>query len=122
MAKEKHHKQNLWRIKIPMKTLLLISTTVERKEDADRLAALLVERKLVACVQISAPITSVYRWRGKVTTATELLLTMKTLPQHYALVEKVLLQEHPYEIPEIIGQEIPLASDAYSRWVQQEVS
>lgn len=105
-----------------MKTLLLISTTVEHMEDADRLAALLVERKLVACVQISAPITSVYRWRGKVTTATELLLTMKTLPQHYTQVEKVLLQEHPYEIPEIIGQEIPLVSDAYSRWVQQEVS
>jgi periplasmic divalent cation tolerance protein len=105
-----------------MNTILLISTTVERKEDAERIANLLLERRLVACAQISAPITSIYRWREKLTTATELLLTMKTLPQHFAAVEEVLLQEHPYQIPEIIGQEIPAVSDSYSRWVQQEVS
>ncbi len=105
-----------------MKTLLLVTTTVERKEDAERLAALLLERRLVACAQISAPITSVYRWRGKVTTATELILSLKTMPHHYALIEEILLQEHPYETPEIIAQEIPLVSDAYNLWVKQEIS
>ncbi len=105
-----------------MKTLLLITTTVERKEDAERLAALLLERRLVACAQISAPITSVYRWRGIVTTACELVLSLKTMPHHYALIEEVLLQEHPYETPEIIAQEIPLVNSAYNDWVKQEVS
>lgn len=104
-----------------MKTLLLITTTFERKEDAERIATLLLERRLVACAQISAPITSVYRWRGEVTIATELTLSVKTMLQHYALVEAVLLQEHPYETPEIIGQEIPLVSNAYRDWVEQEV-
>lgn len=105
-----------------MKTLLLITTTVERKEDAERITALLLERRLVACAQISSPITSIYRWRGEITTATELVLSLKTMPHHYALVEEILLQEHPYETPEIIAQEIPLVSNAYSDWVNKEVS
>jgi periplasmic divalent cation tolerance protein len=104
-----------------MKTLLLITTTFERKEDAERIATLLLERRLVACAQISAPITSVYRWREEITTATEMTLSLKTIPQHYALVEAVLLQEHPYQTPEIIAQEIPLVSNAYRDWVEQEV-
>jgi periplasmic divalent cation tolerance protein len=104
-----------------MKNLLLITTTFERKEDAERIAAVLLERRLVACAQISAPITSVYSWRGKLTTATELILSLKTMPQHYTLVEEVLLQEHPYETPEIIAQEIPKVSNAYRDWVEQEV-
>ncbi len=105
-----------------MKTLLLVTTTVERKEDAERIATLLLERRLVACAQISAPITSIYRWRGQVTIAAELVLSLKTMPHHYALIEEVLLHEHPYETPEIIAQEIPLVSNAYSDWVKQEVS
>jgi periplasmic divalent cation tolerance protein len=104
-----------------MKTLLLITTTVERKEDAERIASLLLEQKLIACAQISAPISSVYRWRGKVITATELVLSLKTMPHHYDLVEEVLLQEHPYETPEIIAQEIPFVGNAYMDWVKQEV-
>lgn len=55
-----------------MKTLLLITTTFERKEDAERIAALLLERRLVACAQISPPITSIYRWHEEMATATEM--------------------------------------------------
>ncbi len=105
-----------------MKTLLLVTTTLEHKEDAERIAALLLTRRLIACAQISAPITSIYRWTGAVTTATEWILTLKTLPEHYALLEEVLIREHPYKIPEIVAQNIPYVSDAYREWVEQEVS
>ena len=105
-----------------MKTLLLITTTVEHKEDAERIAALLLERRLVACAQISAPITSIYRWQGEVTTATEIILSVKTLPQHYSPIKDLIFQEHPYQLPEIIGQEIHFVSDAYHDWVKEEVS
>jgi periplasmic divalent cation tolerance protein len=105
-----------------MKTLFLISTTVEQKEDAERIAALLLERRLVACAQISAPITSIYRWQGQVTTATEFILSLKTTSQCVARVKEVLTREHPYQIPEIIGQEIVHVNDAYSAWVDKEVS
>ena len=105
-----------------MKTLLLVTTTVEHKEDAERIASLLLERRMIACAQISAPIASIYRWRGKVTTATEFVLSLKTLPHYYTQIEELILREHPYEVPEIIGQEIPLVSCAYSDWVSREVS
>lgn len=105
-----------------MKTLFVISTTFEHKEDAQRIAALLLERRLVACAQISAPITSIYRWQGKPTTATEYVLSLKTTEPCFAPVKELLLREHPYEIPEIIGQEITHVSDAYGAWVGEEVA
>lgn len=105
-----------------MKTLFVISTTFEHKKDAQRIGELLLERRLVACAQISAPITSIYRWRGKLTTATEFVLSLKTTKPRFDMVKEVLLQEHPYEIPEIIGQEIPQVSEAYGAWVDGEVA
>ena len=48
-----------------MKTIVLISTTLENKADAERIAELLLERKLIACAQISGPITSLYRWKER---------------------------------------------------------
>jgi periplasmic divalent cation tolerance protein len=83
---------------------------------------LLLERRLVGCAQISAPITSIYRWRGKPTTATEVILSLKTTESFFAPVKELLLQEHPYEVPEIIGQEITQVSDAYGAWVDGEVA
>lgn len=105
-----------------METLLLISTTVESTEDAERLASLLLEHKLIACAHISSPVISLYRWRGQKTRATEMLLSVKTVKGKYQQVRDLLLQEHPYELPEIVAQEIPVVSDDYARWVQQEVS
>ena len=102
--------------------ILLITTTVEQMEDAERIAALLLEKRLVACAQISAPITSIYRWRGEVTKATEVVLSLKTLRRHYSEVEQILLQEHPYEIPEIISQEDFFASESYGRWLEGEIA
>ncbi len=102
--------------------ILLITTTVEQKEDAERIAALLLEKRLVACAQISTPITSIYRWRGEVTKATEMVLSLKTLRRHYNAVEQILLQEHPYEIPEIIAQEDFFASESYGKWLEGEVA
>jgi len=103
-----------------MKPLVIVSTTLEEKEDAERLARLLLERKLIACAQISAPITSIYRWEAVTTSATEFTLNLKTTPQHLKEVRLLLSQEHPYDLPEIIVQEVN-ASDDYATWVYGEV-
>ncbi len=104
-----------------MGKLILISTTVSNKEDAERIAGLLLDRRLIACAHISGPITSVYPWQGKVNTAPEYTLSVKTTSQHWLTLEEVLRQEHPYELPEIVGQEISLVSEAYYDWVCGEV-
>lgn len=104
-----------------MGTLVVISTTFSNKEDAARIAELLLDRRLIACAHISGPITSVYRWQGKVNTATEYTLSVKTTPGHWPTLQELIRQEHPYELPEIIGQELSQVSEAYYGWVCGEV-
>lgn len=102
--------------------LVLISTTVEKKADGERLAALLLERRLVACVQISSPMTSIYRWQGQTVVAEEFLLVLKTRKKLYDQVEQLLLREHPYSTPEILAQDISRVGTSYRNWVMGETS
>jgi periplasmic divalent cation tolerance protein len=104
-----------------MKTIVLISTTLENKADAERIASLLLNRKLIACAQISGPITSLYKWQGVTTSATEFSLSLKTTTGCTETVKALLCQEHPYELPEVIVQEIDSSSKEYIDWVYGEV-
>jgi len=104
-----------------MKKIILVSTTLENKEDAERIAGLLLDRKLIACAQISGPITSLYRWEGVTTSENEVSLSLKTTPPCIEAIKVLLRQEHPYDLPEVIIQEIFDSSDEYSSWVYGEV-
>ncbi len=104
-----------------MKTIVIISTTLENKADAERIASLLLERHLIACAQISGPITSLYRWEGVTTSSTEFSLSLKTTTGSTETVKALLSQEHPYDLPEIIVQEIDHSSKEYAHWVYGEV-
>ncbi|MCP4338942.1 MAG: divalent-cation tolerance protein CutA [Desulfobulbaceae bacterium] len=104
-----------------MKRIVIVSTTLENKEDAERLARLLLEGKMIACAQISGPITSLYRWEGVVNSATEFTLSLKTTPQFTEKVKTLLNREHPYDLPEMIIQESVNSSSDYSQWVYGEV-
>ena len=61
-----------------MHDYLQVTTTTETKDDAARIAALLVERRLAACVQVTGPITSTFRWEGKIQSAEEWHCIAKT--------------------------------------------
>jgi periplasmic divalent cation tolerance protein len=104
-----------------MKPIILISTTFESKADAERIAKLLLDRKLIACAQISGPMTSLYRWKGMTTSATEYALNLKTIPSYAEEVKVLIGEEHPYDLPEIIVQEISDSSNEYSQWIYGEV-
>lgn len=99
-----------------------ISTTVEKRRDAERIANVLAERKLAACTQIIGPITSVYRWKGKLQKSKEWLCLIKTTRQRYRAVEKVLKEIHPYKLPEIIAVPVVYESKDYREWTRREVS
>ncbi len=92
-------------------------TTVEAEEDARRLARGLVESGLVACAQISAGMTSVYRWAGKVEEAREFRLTLKFAAQREAEVQDFLEANHPYEVPQWICCAAAAGSEKYLNWV-----
>jgi len=105
-----------------MSSLIIISTTFEEKEDGLKVAELLLEERLVACAQLSFPVTSSYHWQGRITTATEYILSLKTISTLYEKVEKRLTEVHPYELPEIVCSDITRVSSEYLAWVEGEVS
>jgi periplasmic divalent cation tolerance protein len=103
-------------------THLQVVTTVASQEDAARIAAELVRRRLAACVQVSGPLSSTYRWQGQVETAREWCCTIKTTSARYAALEQALRELHPYELPEILALPVVAGSPAYLAWLTQETA
>ena len=103
-----------------MKSYIQISTTTETKEQAQKIAQYLVEAKLAACVQITGPITSIYRWKGKVENAQEWFCLIKTTDDLYNKVEAAIKDLHTYETPEIIAVQIVKGSKEYLNWIYEE--
>lgn len=103
-----------------MKSYIQITTTTETKEQAQTIAQYLVETKLAACVQINGPITSIYRWKGKVENTREWLCLIKTRNNLYNKVEAAIKSLHTYETPEIIAVPIIKGSKEYLNWINDE--
>jgi periplasmic divalent cation tolerance protein len=97
-----------------------VVTTVEKREDAERIASIVVNKRVAACAQILGPIQSTYWWKGKVEQAGEWLVMMKTRQELYAALEKEIRAVHPYEVPEIIALPIVAGSASYLDWIQNE--
>jgi periplasmic divalent cation tolerance protein len=100
--------------------LIEVVTTIARKEEAERLAAELIEKKLAACVQIIGPITSVYRWQGKVENSQEWMCRIKTLGALYDRLAAAIRELHSYDTPEIIALPVVAADPNYAAWVVNE--
>lgn len=105
-----------------MTDFIQITTTTGQRHDAEQIASELVSRRLAACVQVSGPILSTFRWQGKVETADEWVCTIKTSRAKFDAVTELFRQIHPYEVPEIIATPITAGSDAYLRWLAEQLS
>lgn len=101
--------------------LIVVSTTVARKDEAETLAGELISRRLAACVQIVGPISSVFHWQNKVEHSEEWLCQIKTREDKYAELEGVVRQLHPYDVPEILATPITAVSEAYAAWLNEEL-
>lgn len=98
-----------------------VLTTAGSEEEAERIATALVEERLAACVQVLGPITSRYRWQGKVEVEREWQCLVKTTRARYPEVEAAIRRLHPYDEPEIIATEIVAGSPGYLAWVEENV-
>ena len=92
------------------------------KEEAARLADMLVERKFAACVQILAPMQSVYRWQEKVERQDEVLLIAKTVNSKFADLEREVRAVHSDETPEIVAMPLTALSGPYRQWLNASVT
>ena len=82
---------------------VMIVTQMPDRASALVLARSLVESRVAACVSVGAPVESLYHWRGKIETAQEVPVAVKTRPARYAEVEAAIRELHPYELPEIVA-------------------
>ncbi|WP_234430803.1 divalent-cation tolerance protein CutA [Streptomyces sp. NRRL F-4489] len=106
----------------PPARFLTVMTTTDSEEKAERLARGAIEDRLAACAQISAPVTSVYRWNGAVETSREWQVLFKTAAGRYAALEAYLLAAHDYDTPEIIATPVTHGGAGYLAWVAEETS
>ncbi len=105
-----------------MSELRIVLTTVSSEADATMLADTLVGERLAACVNVMAPMRSVYRWKGTIETTTEWQLLAKTTPDGLAPLVTRLESLHPYETPEILVLTASSASRAYATWVAAQTA
>lgn len=101
---------------------IAVFITAPDKDEASRLADMLVERNLAACVQILPAMQSVYRWQGKVERQEELLLIAKTFTTKFAELEREVRAVHSYETPEIVAVPLTAVSEPYRQWLSASVN
>ncbi len=99
----------------------LVLCNVPDESTARTIADILIKRQLAACVNILPAIYSCYRWEGKIETAQEYPLLIKTLQSAYPALEQTLQALHPYEVPEIIAIPLNAGLPAYLAWVGANV-
>ena len=103
-----------------MTDLILILTTFPDDDRAGGLARTLVEEGLAACVNVYAPMTSTYRWRGQIEVEPERQVVIKTTRGRRAAIEARLRSLHPYELPEFAVLDA-VAGEAYGKWATDAV-
>jgi periplasmic divalent cation tolerance protein len=100
---------------------LQVLTAAGSEQEAERISAALVERRLAACVQVLGPVASRYRWQGEIETAREWLCLAKTGAGRYEEIEAAIRELHSYDEPEIVATPIVAGSKGYLAWLGDSV-
>jgi periplasmic divalent cation tolerance protein len=104
-----------------MTDCIQVLTTAASEEEAARIARMLVEERLAACVQVFGPIASTYRWQGAICTSQEWLCLAKTVKGLYPEVEQAIRKAHSYQVPEILAVEVTAGGADYLGWLAGEL-
>lgn len=96
--------------------IVVIQTTCSSKEEAKKIAKVLVVEKLAACVQLSE-IESFYNWNNEFCCDNETLLNIKTIKENFEKIKSRILELHSYDLPEIIQLDITNASEEYLKFI-----
>lgn len=97
-----------------------VHSTTPSREEADRICAAVVEARLAAAAQVTAPIRSTYWWQGKVERAEEYFIMMKTTRDKFGALAKMIRENHSYDVPNIIAVPIVEGTEDYLGWISSE--
>ncbi len=100
----------------------VVLSTFANEDDAARLGRTLVERRLVACVNLIRNVRSIYRWRSRIGDEAEVLAVMKTSRDRLPELIDALPALHPYEVPEILALDVAKGGASYLDWLARETS
>ena len=96
--------------------------TVNKLDDGKKIAKILIENKLAACVNIIQNVISIYEWKGKIEEDNEYILLIKTREEKSDLLIQKIQEIHSYETPEIIAFKIEKGSEKYLNWIDEVVN
>ena len=99
----------------------VVLSTAGSQEEADKIAAALLENRAASCVQMR-PIESLYRWEGKIERANEINLIIKTQDALYPRVESLIRENHSYKVPQIVKLPISAGLPEYLDWISEETT
>lgn len=103
-------------------TYFHVLTVIDSRDEAERIGRAAVDEHLAACAQLAGPVTSVYRWKGTVETATEWQIWLKTSSPHVEPLIALIRREHSYDVPEIIATPITAGNPDYLQWIADETT
>lgn len=100
---------------------IVVFVTAGNSDEASALARTVVEKRLAACVNVLPGVTSWYWWEGKVTEDREVVLVIKTSRDRFDALEKEVLRQHSYAVPEIIALPVVEGSKNYLNWIEESL-
>jgi periplasmic divalent cation tolerance protein len=103
-----------------MNTCLFVMTNLPDIVSAQKMTHRIIASNAAACVNQLAPCASTYRWQDKIETVSEIPLLIKTTVQAYPRLEALIIDCHPYELPEIIALPLSTGLPAYLNWINSE--
>lgn len=104
------------------KEAVLVTVSFPEESQALALAEKALQQRQAACCQTIGPVRSQYRWQGQIESASEWLLLLKTHRIHLEALEVLIVENHPYEVPEILVTAVEAGHAAYLDWVDQEAT
>jgi periplasmic divalent cation tolerance protein len=105
-----------------MANIISVERKIDSQDGAHQIAQALVARRLAAAAQVSGPIASTYRWKGRIEHAEEWACSAKTRRDLYGPLEQAIRELHPYETPAIVATPVVAGSQSYLEWIAAETS
>ena len=105
-----------------MTEFIQVSTTVNSKEGADKIARKLLDERLASCVQVLGPIHSNYWWKGRIDRIREWICLIKARANDYSRIEASIRGMHPYDVPEILALPVLRGDIDYLNWIRTETA
>jgi periplasmic divalent cation tolerance protein len=107
---------------MPHTDAIVVLTTVATAEEAVGLVRALLERRIIACGTILPGARSLYRWEGKISDESEVMVLLKTRSARIESLEMAFAELHPYKVPEILALPVSAGTEKYLAWISGETT